>query len=152
MRPIHTIVVHHSGTPASWTWETVWRFHTEARGWDDGGYHYLVEAEGRVRLGRHPDIQGAHVKDHNEGTLGVCVVGDFSARPVPGLQWGAAVSLVTDLLRQYGLQVSDVKGHRELASGTVCPGYSPQEFRAAVRAVQARNAQRRRQPWSLEAG
>ena len=137
MRSIRTIVLHHTATSESWTWERVWRLHVLGRGWDDGGYHFLIERGGGLRLGRPPHVQGAHVKHRNQDSLGVALVGDFTRGPVPETCWRTALSLVADLCRQYGLGPEDVAGHCELASHTRCPGFSPRDFRRDLRPLTA---------------
>jgi N-acetylmuramoyl-L-alanine amidase len=46
-------------------------------GWDDIGYHWLVGEDGRVYEGRGWDARGAHARQHNAWTYGICVMGDF---------------------------------------------------------------------------
>ena len=131
MRKISKIVVHHSASPPV-SLEKITEWHRE-RGYSDVGYHFVIQAGGLIRLGRPLGQMGAHCKGHNKGSIGVCVVGSFENRqPVPGSQWVALVALVGDLMRQYGLDVSDVYGHRELGN-TLCPGFDPEYLRKALR-------------------
>lgn len=130
MRQINRVIVHHSASPPV-ELERIAEWHAE-RGYSDIGYHFVIQQGGLIRLGRPLDVVGAHCKGHNSGSIGVCVVGSFENRqPVPGDQWAALVSLVGDLLRQYGLKVSDVYGHKELGS-TLCPGFDPEWLRASL--------------------
>ena len=111
--------------------EKIEEWHKE-RGFSEVGYHFVIQAGGLVRLGRKLDRIGAHCKGHNSDSIGVCVVGSFeNGAPVPGSQWVALVSVVSDLLRQYGLSVRDVYGHKELGN-TLCPGFEPQMLRDAL--------------------
>tara|TARA_R100000322_G_scaffold161887_1_gene124162 strand:- start:288 stop:710 length:423 start_codon:yes stop_codon:yes gene_type:complete len=130
MRAISRIVVHHSASPPV-SLERIDEWHRE-RGFNEVGYHFVIEAGGVVRLGRALGKTGAHCKGYNTGSIGVCVVGSFeNGDPVPTEQWAALVSLVADLLRQYGLTVSNVFGHTELGS-TLCPGFDPGLLREAL--------------------
>ena len=54
------------------------RLHRHIRGWNDVGYHYLIDWEGRVLEGRPLDRLGAHVERHNTGSVGIVLMGDFS--------------------------------------------------------------------------
>ncbi len=111
--------------------EKIDEWHKE-RGFSEVGYHFVIQAGGLVRLGRKLDRIGAHCKGHNSDSIGVCVVGSFeNGAHVPGSQWVALVSVVSDLLRQYGLSVRDVYGHKELGN-TLCPGFDPQMLRDAL--------------------
>ena len=134
MRQISGVIVHHSASDPGWTYEDIDRVHW-ARGFQGCGYHFIVETGGRVRLGRRLDLMGAHASRHNEGTIGICLMGSFEAGGiVPADQWAAAVSLVRDMCRQFDLGVSDVRGHKE-TKATACPGFEPEEFREALRAL-----------------
>jgi N-acetylmuramoyl-L-alanine amidase len=130
MRAIRKIVVHHSASPPV-SMEKIDEWHKE-RGFSEVGYHYVIQAGGLVRLGRKVAQIGAHCKGHNSDSIGVCVVGSFEdGTPVPGSQWVALVSVVSDLMRQYGLSVRDVYGHKELGN-TLCPGFDPVVLREAL--------------------
>jgi len=127
MRAIRKIIVHHSASHAV-SKEQIEEWHIE-RGFFEIGYHYVIQAGGLVRLGRKLDRIGAHCKGHNSDSVGVCVVGSFEdGTPVPGSQWVALVSIVSDLMVQFGLSVKDVYGHKELGR-TLCPGFDPQLLR-----------------------
>jgi N-acetylmuramoyl-L-alanine amidase len=39
------------------------------------GYHWVVRTSGQLVKGRDIDEVGAHVKGHNEGSIGICMVG-----------------------------------------------------------------------------
>ena len=130
MRAIQKIVVHHSASPQV-SLEKIDEWHRE-RGFNQIGYHFVIQAGGFVRLGRKVETMGAHCKGHNSDSIGVCVVGSFeNGDPVHGSQWVALVSLVGDLLRQYDLSVRDVYGHKELVV-TLCPGFDPETLRDAL--------------------
>lgn len=52
-RKIGLYVVHHLGggaKPGSWTWRSIWDFHTKTNGWNTGGYNVCVHDDGRVEL------------------------------------------------------------------------------------------------------
>ena len=102
--PLSKLVVHHTVTenddpdPAS-TVRAVYAYHTRANGWNDIGYHFLVDASGRVYEGRFArsyrpgetptgedesgrGVVGAHAKGINVGSMGVALLGNFtSAEP-----------------------------------------------------------------------
>lgn len=44
----------------------------------DISYNFMIGGEGNVYVGRGWDLQGAHTKHNNEGSLGVALIGTFS--------------------------------------------------------------------------
>ena len=109
--PVTKLIVHHTVTtnldpdPAA-TIRAVYSFHTQVRGWDDIGYNFLVDAQGRVYEGRRArayepgevptgeDLQrqgvvGAHAEGANTGSAGIALLGDFtSSMPSPAAMAG----------------------------------------------------------------
>lgn len=96
MRAIHTIVLHHSATYAD---QDIGAAEIDAmhraRGFPpfrrpDGregwiGYHWVVRRMGLVEAGRPEALAGAHVRGHNTGTIGICLVGGLRRESGPNL-------------------------------------------------------------------
>ncbi len=82
MRPINEIIIHCTGTVPSnsTTVESVRRYHVNHNGWKDIGYHYLIYLDGSIHQGRPIDQAGAHCKNHNQKTIGVCYVGGLDEK------------------------------------------------------------------------
>ena len=126
------IVVHHSGAEASkWSWAQIVDDHQRVRGWSDVGYHYGVGPGGVVYTGRPLDQVGAHAKGANTGTVGLCLLGRYTAwSQVPAAQRAALAELVDALATARGLSVAAVVGHREVGTtATACPGFEPDDLR-----------------------
>lgn len=99
-------------------------FHQNGRGWNDIGYHYLIDAAGRLFEGRPESVLGAHVRGHNAGNIGVAFLGTHHApknHPVPKAQLDAFVDLLVYLSRRYAMKPESLLGHRDY-SDTDCPG------------------------------
>ena len=145
---ITRFALHHSagseGSDPAATVRAIFAYHTQANGWNDIGYNFLVDSSGRVYEGRYSraynpgetvtgeDIQGrgvtgAHTEMNNSGTVGVVVLGDFrSASPTR-----AAVSAVeqiyawkadrhdVDLLGQTGWQKETPDGWVPMTNSTL---------------------------------
>lgn len=126
MRPISSIIIHCSDTPASMdigaheidTWHKL-------RGWLCIGYHFVVRRGGSVELGRPIAMVGAHCYGNNANSIGICLVG--SKGDHTSEQWNRAVVLVGDLLHQLGLPVTAIHGHREFNPGKTCPDFDVAE-------------------------
>jgi N-acetylmuramoyl-L-alanine amidase len=80
------VVIHHSATSPNTKAESIKRYHVEERGWDDIGYHWIIEADGRIVQGRSESTVGAHALNpkpsRNQTHIGICVIGNdqFSAK------------------------------------------------------------------------
>lgn len=116
---ITKIVCHHPAHP-SWSIHDIHKYHRDKLGWAGIGYNYFITKDGRIQQGRGRHV-GAHVSGHNDNTLGVCFQGDFEKQKMTDAQVKAGARLIANLLRNEGLQISDVIGHRDLAN-TACPG------------------------------
>lgn len=140
MLPVRYITVHHDAQifysadkkATAAQIEGIRRIHRNKRGWGDIGYHFVVDRAGRVWEARSLAYQGAHVRDHNEGNIGVVALGNFDVqRPTPA-QLDALTDLVDRLMRQYHVPVSKLRTHQEWAV-TACPGGHLQTYMTAVR-------------------
>jgi N-acetylmuramoyl-L-alanine amidase len=129
---INLIVVHCSATKPSMDVgaEEIKQWHTlpkpKGKGWRDIGYHYIIKRDGTIEKGREDNVSGAHVRGHNTGSLGVCLVGgiDNSGKPDSNFtrsQYAALERLLTDLSEAYGNP--RITGHRMLDSGKPCPSF-----------------------------
>ena len=77
MRDISEIIVHCSATSRGRDVDTkeIRRWHTEDNGWSDIGYHFVIELDGDIGVGRPQEKSGAHCKGKNSTSIGVCYVG-----------------------------------------------------------------------------
>ena len=127
MRDIDKIIIHCSATPEGRDVKTstIKQWHT-AKGWSDIGYHYVIELDGSVNMGRDIDRIGAHTRGENTGSIGICYVGGMDAnmknpkdtrteKQKEGLK-----CLIKDLRSTYGDLT--IHGHNEFAS-KACPSF-----------------------------
>jgi N-acetylmuramoyl-L-alanine amidase len=98
------------------------RWHLD-RGFLAIGYHFVISPTGRIFRGRPIDRMGAHVKGHNRGTVGICLMGDFE-RERPTVASLAALAAVRTRLVP-GAAGLPLVGHRDHSGqATLCPGRS----------------------------
>lgn len=95
--------------------------HHFGQGWCDIGYHYLIGPDGSIFSGRSLFSIGAHTYGHNEGNLGICLLGNFEhSTPTP-----QALKSLADLCawfcQELDIHPSRIKGHRDY-DATACPG------------------------------
>lgn len=133
MLPINKITIHHDGmspftstaqAAAASRIEAIRRAHRN-RNWGDIGYHYLIDPSGRVWEGRPLAWQGAHVKDNNEGNIGICMLGNYEEQTVSESQSQALDQFLATTLRSYNISRRGVYTHQEF-NPTACPGRSLQ--------------------------
>jgi hypothetical protein len=105
----------------------------DTKGWCDIGYHFLVAVDGTVYEGRPSQYVGAHVANHNTGTLGVSFIGCFQPGACSGMgpqdppdaaieSGGKLLGILSDV---FGVSVdaAHVMGHRDFpGASTDCPG------------------------------
>lgn len=98
----------------------------KGRGWEGIAYNALVRKNGSVERGRPLDTIGAHTKDHNWESLGLCFEGNFhpsATQPVDyemtDLQFNAGVEVIREWIGLY--PNAKVVGHN-FFGGTECPG------------------------------
>ncbi len=142
MVPIRHITVHHDGMEPFFATDTrsvaahlenIRRLHRR-KGWGDIGYHFAVDPAGRVWEGRSMGWQGAHVKDHNPGNIGIVVLGNFEQQAPSEAQLAGVRRHVTALMRVYNVPGSRVHTHREWpGANTACPGTSLQQSLERIR-------------------
>jgi hypothetical protein len=135
MLPVRYITLHHDGmspflakdqASAAARIELI-RVSHRGHDWADIGYHFVVDRGGRVWEGRDLKWQGAHVKDHNEGNIGICCLGNFDEQSPSDEQLEAAERIVACLMDKYRVPVSRVRSHQEWQGArTACPGRSLQ--------------------------
>ena len=135
MLPIQHITVHHDGmspflakdqASAAARIELI-RVGHRGKGWGDIGYHFVVDRGGRVWEGRDIHLQGAHVKNHNEGNIGVCCLGNFDEQSPSDEQLESTERIVACLMQKYRVPVARVHSHQEWQGAhTACPGRSMQ--------------------------
>ena len=132
-RPWRWIVIHHSATHFG-SARVFDRAH-RARGWDELGYHFVIDnghggRDGRVEVGSRWIKQkwGAHCggtpnNEYNNYGIGICLVGDFSKTLPSNRQLRSLRKLLIFLMRRYRIPPSNVIGHRDApGASTACPG------------------------------
>ena len=80
MRKISLIIVHCSANRegSALRMADIDRYH-RSLGWKGCGYHYVIPVDGTIEQGRPEDVVGAHCKNHNRHSIGVCYIGGLAA-------------------------------------------------------------------------
>ena len=125
MRTITLIVIHCSANKAGSVLRMtdIDRYH-RSLGWKGCGYHYVIPTDGTVEVGRNEAEVGAHCRNHNRHSIGVCYIGGLSADGKPEdtrteAQRIALRKLLETLHRKYPRAL--IVGHRDLDPRKACP-------------------------------
>ena len=129
MRAIDEIIIHCSATAEGKDFKAadIRRWHVQGNGWQDIGYHFVIDLDCTVEVGRPVSKQGAHCSGHNKTTIGICYVGWCAADgKTPKdtrteAQRRSLRGLVT-VLRSCFPTIRKVSGHREYAN-KACPSF-----------------------------
>lgn len=123
MRPVNKIIIHCSATELGndYSLEEIRRWHL-LRGFNDVGYHYIIQTNGYVLKGRPLSKVGAHCYGYNKNSIGVCYIGGLhNGKPCDTRtkeQKHALRELIASLKRMY--PGATIHGHNEFAN-KACP-------------------------------
>ena len=127
MRTITLLVIHCSAVRPDQTSSAaqIDTWHRRDRHYKFGiGYHYVVRRDGSIEPGRPEWMVGAHCKNHNAHSIGICYEGGLDARGQPAdtrtlEQKLAMVQLLEVLHRRYPKAL--IVGHHDLNPHKACP-------------------------------
>lgn len=118
MKTIDTIIIHCSATREGWDIRAkdIDKWHKE-RDFAMIGYHYVIDLDGKVEVGRPLTMTGAHCKGWNDHSIGICYVGGLdifgnSKDTRTAAQKKSMAELVQNLMDTYPAIVR-VLGHRD---------------------------------------
>jgi len=126
---ITTITLHHQGetftpgkdVPAYLRNLQAWS--RREKHWIDIPYHYIVDLEGNVYEGRDIRFAGdTNTQYDPSGHALVCVLGNYEDISPTVAQLETVVKLFAWLCRTHNVPPERITSHKDVASGTVCPG------------------------------
>ena len=126
-REVTLLVVHCSATRCDrhFSVEALRRSHL-ARGFADIGYHFYITRDGEIHPGRPLEKVGAHCRNHNAHSIGICYEGGLDAdgrtKDTRTLeQRGSLLALLRELKKYFPKAL--IVGHRDLNPLKECPCY-----------------------------
>ena len=121
LKEVKYLVVHHSHRDID-SKKDIKKRHLE-RGWEDIGYHYLINKKGKICKGRKIKYIGAHVKGHNKNSIGICLIGNLDEKIPTRKQLEQLINFLIKLSKKYKIPTENILGHREFPDVTkTCPG------------------------------
>jgi hypothetical protein len=141
---VHGGFVHHTVNANRYTRAQVpsiirgiYAYHTQARGWSDVGYNFLVDRFGRIWEGRYGGVDrpvvGAHTLGYNDDSFAASAIGNFDVARPPAAVVAAYGRLFAWKLALHGVRATAprqwitkrhlpaINGHRDVGQ-TACPG------------------------------
>ena len=127
-RPINLLILHHSASPRATKIEQIREWHLK-RGFQDIGYHWVIDGSATLLPGRPQHMAGAHAAGHNTHSFGICVTGDNTSES-EGWSLRQEGALVEFLFKfRMFFPRAEIIGHRDLPdASTLCPGIDVREF------------------------
>lgn len=101
-------------------------------GWKSIGYHYVIERDGAIRIGRPETQVGAHCRGKNAKSLGICLVG---RRVFTDAQMDALFALYLQIKARHGIDSKQWFGHYEFNKDKSCPNIDMNSFRERLQAL-----------------
>ena len=98
--------------------------HIRHRGFKDIGYHYYLTRDGTIHRGRPIEDIGAHCKNHNRHSIGICYEGGLDRNGHPCdtrtlAQKASLVALLRELKKLFPRAI--ILGHCDLDPLKSCP-------------------------------
>lgn len=125
MRTINLIVVHCSATRCDRPFPVTALIRCHADRFGFTGYHYYITRDGTTYQTRHEQLIGAHAKDYNRNSLGICYEGglDEQGKPADTRTKAQKLSLLKLLKRlKKEHPQAQILGHRDLPNvKKACP-------------------------------
>lgn len=117
-RKIAYIVIHCSATDATQDFRLadIDRWHRR-RGWNGCGYHFVVDLDGTIEMGRPVAQVGAHVYGYNKNSIGICYIGGLCQGQPDDTRTDGQRRSLDKLVRELHASFPDAKivGHRDLS-------------------------------------
>ena len=99
------------------------RYHQDDKGWVDIAYHAAVDRDGNIYQLRDYNIAGDTATDYDTtGHYLVLAEGNFDEEAVSEAQLRGTALVFAWAVQRFGVGVDTLASHREVASGTSCPG------------------------------
>lgn len=138
MRTVTLLIIHCSATPqgVALGFEDCRLDHIRHRGFSDIGYHFYVTRDGVIHRGRPLEKAGAHCRDHNRHSIGICYEGGLDARYRPAdtrtpEQKASLLALLKELKARFPKAL--VVGHHDLNPMKECPCFeATEEYKSVI--------------------
>ena len=132
MRKITEIILHCSATREGQDKRAsdIKNWHLK-RGFKDIGYHYIIDLDGKIEVGRPDEKVGAHVSGHNTNSIGICYIGGLDDKDKPKdtrteKQKYSMLNLLIALTLKYR-DITKITGHNRYVN-KACPCFDVEQW------------------------
>ena len=125
------VILHHTATKRMKKYDVEWcRDLHLGKGWYDIGYHFYIEYDGKIKLGRELHKTGAHCLGQNVQAIGIAFVGGLDsdgedAVTITDTQRRSVAWLLKELREKSGRELP-IYSHNHFRD-TFCPGFDARE-------------------------
>ena len=95
---IQRIVIHHAAGTS--TVEAIHKYHI-SKGWNGIAYHYVVDKDGSIYVGRPENAMGAGCTGYNYGAIHICFNGNYNKEQLSKAALKSGLRLLVDLMKKY---------------------------------------------------
>ena len=122
LKKIKFIAVHHSQRKID-SLKRIKELHVKINKWEDIGYHFLIDKNGKLYKGRSEKFIGAHVYGHNKDSIGICLIGNFDEEKPTKKQIQTLMKFLKQKTEEFKIPIKNILGHREFPEVIkTCPG------------------------------
>ncbi len=126
---IKKITLHHGGVifngekPTSQYLRNLQVWSRRERPWPDIPYHFIIDLAGKIWQGRPLQYAGDTNTEYDPtGHALIVLLGNYEVQQVSPRQLQAIIDLSVALCRKYRLDPAEIRGHKDYAKTTDCPG------------------------------
>ena len=137
MRDIKNIVLHCTATPPNTTVESILNYWKKVKGWTNPGYHFLIEASGKINNILPIEEVSNGVRGHNSNSIHISYIGgiDESGDAIDNRtprQVLSQMQLLVELNEKF--PNADILGHRDFKGVTkACPSFDARQFTKQIK-------------------
>lgn len=128
MREIKYIVLHCTGAPANQSTAEIKAYWKRVNGWNDPGYHYLVNKDGSFDQLQPIEKPSNGVKGYNANSIHICYKGGANGIDTRTQEQKKSMEM---LVRQMKAKFpkAEIKGHRDFPNvQKSCPSFEVSEW------------------------
>jgi len=126
---IKRITIHHGGVEFTRDKDPVeairnlQKWSREEKEWIDIPYHFMIDLDGRIYEARPINYPGDTNTEYDPtGHALIEIMGNYEIQKFTEVQQKSLVEIITFLVKEFGIPLSEIKTHKDYSELTDCPG------------------------------